>query len=172
MPRRLRRFNNRSPEAPEAQNRSLEVVNVAVPGTAVSPAPLAAVTPPAPAASPGLFKCLSCRRSFSTALGLGSHRARIHGWKYPARGYAMGTRCTQCLKEFWASSKLLRHLREDKTRCLRSLIASGARPATADEAAEAAKSIRDAYRAAKHVGAHHPPSKRPARRAHGPARPL
>lgn len=65
--------------------------------------------------------CVECGAAFANRHGLGTHRVS-HGFKHAARQIADGDTCLVCLTRYERIPQLIRHLREQKTNCLETLL--------------------------------------------------
>ena len=82
------------------------------------------------AAPSGTFACLRCQTSFKSKAGEKAHMFKCHGQINPLRFLFDGTQCSACLKECYAHSKLLSHLRNTAS-CRTRLLATRIRCAPA-----------------------------------------
>ena len=72
----------------------------------------------------GPFACLRCQLLFKSKAGEKAHMFKCHHQINPLRFLFDGTQCSACLKECYAHSKLLAHLRNTRA-CRTRLLASG-----------------------------------------------
>ena len=58
--------------------------------------------------------CPECSQSFPSASAMASHRARVHGYRHPARCRIETVHCLCCLAMHWTRERMLYHLKKSK----------------------------------------------------------
>ena len=64
------------------------------------------------------FLCYDCGAVLATPGAWRTHRAREHGYRHPARSFALGTVCNGCCVEFHSRPRLVWHMMHSKPACL------------------------------------------------------